>query len=233
VGELCADDQLGVVTCLYRAKPNGSLASRLEALFVNTDFVPLIVVSNAIEPINYSLGATIAIKREALEAIGGFQRVKDLLADDYYIGRFASEQGYKIKLSSSVVTVRNDELRFAEFWKHQLRWARTYRTTRPVSLVTILLHGPFWALVLLGAARCSGVAVVLFAGVIAARIAMSWLIIGKVLGLAEQRNDAWFAPLKDLVMTAVWAASLFSNKVLWAGRRLRIQPDGTMCEVLD
>jgi ceramide glucosyltransferase len=233
VGELCADEQLGVVTCLYRAKPNGSLASRLEALAINTDFVPLVMVSNAIEPLSYALGATIAIKREALEAIGGLHRVRDLLADDYHIGRFVSEQGYKIKLSSSVVTVRNDERRFVEFWKHQLRWARTYRSSRPLSLATIALHGPFWALVLLLAARCSGFAVALFAGVIAARIAMSRLVIGKVLGLVEERNDAWLAPLKDLVMTAVWAAGLFGNKVLWAGRRLRIQPDGTMFEIVD
>src|SRR5207244_3570248 len=182
VGELCADEQLGVVTCLYRAKPNGSLASRLEALSVNTDFVPLVLVSNAIEPLSYALGATIAIKREALEAIGGFQRVRDLLADDYHIGRFAREHGYKIKLSSSVVTVRNDERRFVEFWKHQLRWARTYRSSRPLSLATIALNGPFWTLVLLMAARCSGFALVIFTAVIAGRIAMSRLIIGTVLG---------------------------------------------------
>jgi hypothetical protein len=62
---------------------------------------------------------------------------------------------------------------------------------------------------------------------------MSRLVIGKVLGLVEERNDAWLAPLKDLVMTAVWAAGLFGNKVLWAGRRLRIQPDGTMFEIVD
>ncbi len=129
------------------------------------------------------------------------------------------------------MTIRNHEQRLAEFWKHQLRWARTYRTTRPVSIATIVLHGPFWALVLLAASQCSAFALGLFACVIAARIAMSRLLIGKVLGLEDQRNDAWLTPLKDLVMTAVWAASLFSNEVLWGGRRLRIQPDGTMREV--
>jgi hypothetical protein len=33
------------------------------------------------------------------------------------------------------------------------------------------------------------------------------------------------------LMTAVWAAGLFSNEVLWGGRRLRIQPDGSMREI--
>ena len=232
VSELEADEQIGLITCLYRAKASGGLASRLGALFVNTDFVPLVMISKTIEPLRYSLGATVAIKSKALEALGGFPRLKDLLADDYYLGKFASERGYKIRLSSSIVTVRSEERRFAEFWNHQLRWIRTYRTTRPISLATIVLHGPFWALVLLAAGHCSIFALSLFAAVIITRIATSRLMIGKVLGLNDQRSDAWLAPLKDLVMTAVWAAGLFSNEVRWHGRRLRIQPDGTMREVL-
>jgi ceramide glucosyltransferase len=231
VSELDADEQIGVTTCLYRARASGSLASRLGALYVNTDFVPLVMISRIIEPLRYSLGATVAVKRNVLEAIGGFQRLKDLLADDYYLGKFISDRGYKIRLSNSIVTVKNEERRFAEFWNHQLRWARTYRTTRPISLATIVLHGPFWASVLIAAAHCSRFALTLFAAVIVTRIVTSRLIIGKVLGLEGQRSDAWLAPLKDLVMTAVWAAGLFSNEVLWGGRRLRIQPDGTMREV--
>jgi ceramide glucosyltransferase len=230
VSELDADEQIGLITCLYRAQASGGLASRLGALFVNTDFVPLIMISKTIEPLRYSLGATVAIKRKALEAIGGFRCLKDLLADDYYLGKFASDRGYKIRLSNSIVTIRSEERCFAEFWNHQLRWVRTYRTTRPISLATIVLHGPFWASVLLVAARCSIFALSLFAAVIVTRLVTSRLIIGKVLGLKDQCSDAWLAPLKDLVMTAVWVAGLFSNEVLWAGRRLRIQPDGTMRE---
>src|SRR5262249_48104298 len=147
VNELDADERIGLVTCLYRAKAYRGLASRLGALFVNTDFVPLVMISKTIEPLRYSLGATVAIKRTALEAIGGFQRLKDLLADDYYLGKFASDQGYRIGLSNSIVTIGSEERHFADFWNHQLRWMRTYRTTRPISLATIVLHGPFWALV--------------------------------------------------------------------------------------
>jgi ceramide glucosyltransferase len=231
VSEFEADEHIGLVTCLYRAQASGGFASRLGALFVNTDFVPLVMISKTIEPLRYSLGATVAIKRKALEAIGGFQRLRDLLADDYYLGKFASDYGYKIKLSNSIVTVRSEERRLIEFWNHQVRWSRTYRTTRPISIATIVLHGPFWALVLLAAARCSIFALSLFFAVMIMRIVTSRLMIGKVLGLTGQLGDAWLAPLKDLVMTAVWAAGLLSNEVLWGGRRLRIQADGTMREV--
>ncbi|MBV8773878.1 MAG: bacteriohopanetetrol glucosamine biosynthesis glycosyltransferase HpnI [Deltaproteobacteria bacterium] len=232
VSEFEADPQLGIMTCLYRAKSGGGLASRLGALFVNTDFLPLIMISKTIEPLRYSLGATTAIRREALDSIGGFETLKDLLADDYYLGKLVNDHGYKIRLSSSIVTVRNDERNLTEFWNHQLRWARTYHTTRPISLATVLLHGPFWASLLLASAPGGKLAAGLFAAVIAARIITSRLMISRVLALPDQRRDAWLAPIKDLIMTAVWGASLFGNEVHWGGRRLRIQPDGTMQEVL-
>jgi ceramide glucosyltransferase len=231
VGELTADDRTGVVTCLYRARPNGSLASRLEALFVNTDFAPLVMLSAAIEPIHYALGATIAITRETLETIGGFRALKNLLADDYFLGKMAAERGRKVKLSGSIVTIATSEKDLGEFWRHQIRWARTYRTTRPVSIATIFLHGPFWALMFLLSTRFSPIAAGMLAFVLAFRVSMAWIMITRVLGLKELRRDAWLAPLKDLIMTGIWFGSLMSNKVVWGGRELEILSDGTMREV--
>jgi ceramide glucosyltransferase len=231
VGELMGDERLGIVTCIYRAEPLGSLASRLEALCVNTDFAPQVMISAAIEPMRYALGATIAIKREALAAIGGFTRLKDLLADDYYLGNLVAAAGYTVKLSSSLVTTVCAERTFTDFWHHQMRWARTYKTTRPASLATILVHGPFWALLFLLASKFSLLATGVFAAVILARVAMARLMIRRVLGMPELSCDAWLAPLKDLLMTAIWFASLGSNEVRWGERRLKILAGGVMREV--
>ncbi len=231
VGELLADEKTGIVTCAYRARPTGTLASRFEALYVNTDFVPQILLAEMIEPMHYALGATIAIKRMALEAIGGFSSVKNLLADDFYLGKLVTARGYEIKLSSALVTLACEDHRFSDFWHHQLRWARTYRTVRPVSVATILTHGPFWALLLLMTAHAKTPAVAAFVLVIAARLAMSAMIVGRVLNIRELLTDLWMVPIKDLVMTGVWFASLFSNKVRWAGRKFQLMRGGAMREV--
>ncbi len=228
VAELAADEKAGVVTCAYRARPLGSLASRLDALFVNTDFAPMAILSAAIEPIRHALGATMAVRRAALEAIGGFRTLKDRLADDFFLGRMVAERGYRVRLSSSLVTVICEDRRFADFWSHQLRWARTFRTVRPLSLATILVHGPFWALVLLAATSLSPLAVAAFLAVLGARLGMAALMIGQVLGLPELRRDVWLVPLKDLAMTGIWFASLCGNTVRWSGQRLKISRDGTM-----
>jgi ceramide glucosyltransferase len=231
VGELMSDEKIGIVTCAYRARPGGSFASRLEALYVNTDFLPQILFAEMIEPMHYALGATIAIKRNVLEAAGGFRAVKNMLADDFYLGNFTNAQGYEIKLSDSIVTLTCEEKSLAEFWHHQLRWARTYRTVRPISIATILMHGPFWALMLLVTTRGSAAAFAVLALVVAARLAMSAAIVGRVLKMPEMLIDLWMVPFKDLIMTGVWFASLFSNKVKWAGRRFKVIRGGAMREV--
>lgn len=231
VGELYAAENTGVVSCIYRALPRGGFASRLEALCVNTDFAPMVMVSSMVEPVRYALGATMAIKREALEAIGGFRALKDLLADDYYLGKLASDHGYAVKLSSSIVTSTGEDKRFADFWSRQIRWARTLRTTRPLSLATIVIHGPFWALLYLAASDFSASGLLALAAVIGARTAMARRLIGRVLNLPELRGDAWLVVLKDLLVTALWFAGLMSDRVSWRGRRLQILRDGTMREV--
>jgi ceramide glucosyltransferase len=230
-GELLADDKAGIVTCAYRARPLGDLASRLEALFVNTDFAPMAILSAAIEPLRHAFGATIAVRRAALEAIGGFRALKDVLADDFFLGRMAAERGWGIRLSSSIVTIACEESRLSEFWHHQLRWARTYRTVRPESLAAIVIHGPFWALMLLGASAFRLWALAILAIVIAARIAMGAVMLTRVVRLPETLHDLWLLPLKDLAMTGVWFASLASNRVMWGGRRFQILRGGAMREV--
>ncbi len=231
VGELAADEQTGVVTCAYRAHPGPTLASRLEALFINTDFVPQVILAAAIEPMRHALGATIAIKRAALDAIGGLRAIKDRLADDYYLGRLVAERGFKVKLSSSLVTVSPDEQRFPDFWNHQVRWARTFRTSRPLSIATILTHGPLWALVYVLTGGGSLLSAAALLAVIGGRLAMSSIIIRRVLDLPELTSDLWWVIPKDLIMTGVWFVSLLGRKVMWAGRRFEIRRGGEMHEI--
>ena len=230
-GELYSDDSIGVVTCLYRARPHEGISSRLEALSINPDFAPMVMLSAIIEPIRYALGATMAIRRPALDAIGGFRAIKDLLADDFFLGRLATDKGWKVRLSSSLVTLVPDERSFKDFWNRQIRWARTYRTTRPASVATIVTHGPFWAIFLMLAMGLRPVSVEIFLGVLTLRLAMAAFLLRYVLKLPELTREAWLVPVKDLFMTGVWFASLVSNHVMWRGRRLKILADGRIQEV--
>jgi ceramide glucosyltransferase len=233
IGELFADERVGLVTCAYRARPVGSFASRLAALFINTDFAPMVMLAIAIEPLRYAFGATIAVRRTALEAAGGMRPLGDKLADDFELGRAVVDSGWEARLSHSLVTSACEESTFGQFWQRKLRWARTYRTMRPLSLLTILINGPLWALVMLAVTRARPAAIAICAAVIGARIATSALILARTLKLPELMRDVWLVPLKDLVMAAIWAVSLVGNEVTWGGRRFIISRAGVMREIAD
>jgi len=231
VSALCGNERLGLVSCVYRSDSRANAPSRLEALIINTDFAPQVIVSEALEPVRHALGATIAVKRAALQAIGGFARLKDLLADDFYIGRLVADSGYEVRLADAVVTTVSDDRRLADVCKRQLRWHRTYRTVRPASVATILIEGPFWALIFLAATHASHLALAAFAAIIVARVVMAAVMMRQVLQLRAPTSDAFWVPLKDLLMVAIWFVSLFSNRVEWGGRRFTILRDGRLREL--
>ncbi|HEX8711991.1 MAG TPA: glycosyltransferase, partial [Terracidiphilus sp.] len=69
---------VGLVTALYRGRAHGTLAARLEALGIATDFMPGVLVSRMIEGgLRFGLGSTLAVSREALEKSGGLLPLVD------------------------------------------------------------------------------------------------------------------------------------------------------------
>ena len=81
------DPRNGMVTCLYRGLPTGGLWSKLEALGMSVEMTSGAIVANLLEGMKFALGPTMAIQRDALDAIGGFEQLADYCSDDYILGR--------------------------------------------------------------------------------------------------------------------------------------------------
>ncbi len=226
--------RIGVSTCLYRASSTGGLPSLIEALFVNTDFAALVMLARKVEKASYAFGATIALRREVLDEIGGFLPIADLLADDYEIGYRVFQKGYVNELSQEVVETVLAVGSWRRLFDHQLRWARTYRINRPWGYFgSILTHGSFWAVLNVlvhgfSLSACLASAVVLgLRHVVAARMAWSHL---------DTKMRAWelllVAP-KDLFLTVVWFAAFGGNTVVWSGHRFEVNTGGAMVDLTD
>ena len=150
VGPL-ADPAVGLTTCLYRGRGNFGLPSVIESLFINTDFVPNALVAQWVQPFRYAFGASIAVRREALERIGGFAAIADYLADDYQLGRRVADAGYGLVLLPYVVETVLDSVTLRDVWRHQVRWARTYRVCQPVGwFCSVVTHATLWGLLAAG-----------------------------------------------------------------------------------
>jgi ceramide glucosyltransferase len=212
-------ERVGLVTCLYRARA-ASLASKAEALGIATEFAPSVLVARLLSASGFALGATMAFRRQDLNAIGGFAAIREYLADDYQLGARIVRLGKQVVLSDSVVETSLGAGTWADVWKHQVRWSRTIRVSRPAGyfgyLVTQLT---FWCLV----AAVFGYWQIALMGLIFRLIAASAAL--KVLGYTQLLRVA-LVPLRDLFGLAVWAAGMGGREVEWRGLRFRLLSDG-------
>jgi ceramide glucosyltransferase len=221
---LLGDPGIGLVTCLYRGR-GGSLPSRAEALGIATEFAPSVLVARLISSTGFALGSTMAFRRTELDAIGGFASIREFLADDYQLGARISALGKRVAMSDTVVETNLGAGSWAEVWRHQTRWSRTIRVSRPGGYYGYAVtQATFWCAV----AAMAGNWPVALAGM-AARMAAAGASM-KAVG-AWNPTDFAAVPARDLFGFAVWCAGLGGREVEWRGTRFRLQDDGRIREI--
>ena len=215
------DPSIGVATCPYRAVAGPSLWSRMEAVGMNTDFLAGILVARMLEGMRFAVGPTIIARRRVLESIGGFERLKEYLAEDFVLGKFAAAAGYGVILSSYVVEHHIGSADFRRSAAHRLRWVRSTRRSRPLgylgqiftmplplALLTVLFQPAWWPILPVALAIRAAAAATVANGVLSARL--NWALL----------------PLEDLAAFCFWIAGFFGNTIVWRGRRYRLHSDG-------
>jgi ceramide glucosyltransferase len=216
---------VGMVTAPYRGEAEGTLGSRLEALGIATDFFPGVLSARLIERgLRFGLGSTLAVTREALSAAGGLVPLVDQLADDYQLGARIAAAGYRVVLSGEVVATAVPAYSFAEYWAHQLRWARTVRDSRRAGYLGLALtYAVPWALVNIAANGADGPSLALGAIVFGVRLVVALSIGVGLLGDRQTLRDLWLVPLRDCLGLALWFWSFADNTVEWRGEQFLLR----------
>jgi ceramide glucosyltransferase len=215
------DERTGVATCPYRAVPGNSFWSRLESTSINTDFIAGILVARMLEGMKFAVGPTIVARRHVLQAIGGFDRLKEYLAEDFEMGKLAAEAGYGVILSSYVIEHHIGTSNLRQNAAHRLRWVRSTRRSRPAGYVGQLFTMPlplaaalwawnhaWWPLAVAAVALRVVGAYVGSANVLRARI--NWLLL----------------PIEDFIGFFFWIAGFFGRTISWRGRNYLLHTDG-------
>jgi len=218
-----ADPRTGLVTCLYRARSE-SWASHLEALGIATEFAPSVLVARLLGQAEFALGSTMVFRAETLRRIGGFEAIAGYVADDYQLGRRIHELGYGIQFAPVVVETDLGAGTWAHTWRHQLRWSRTIRVSRPAGYYGyVVTHATLWALVAFAAQQW-------WAGALALAIrTIAGVLVGAyILDDPGALARFWLIPLRDLFGFAVWAAGACGNRVEWRDRSLLLAPGGVI-----
>lgn len=245
------EGKVGLVNCFYQLANPSTTAMRCEAVAVNSDFWSQVLQSRDLKPLDFALGAVMAVRREALEQIGGFAAFADHLADDYQLGNRIARAGWRIELCPVVVECRDPAKSWRQVWAHQLRWARTIRVCQPLPyFFSILSNATLWPLLWLVAAHPT----ITIATHTATGGAGSWkldapltvaavfvcllLRVLTALDLAHRLTQArmrwrddWLVPVKDLMQAVIWLLAFAGNRIEWRGERYRLQRDGRLTKV--
>ncbi|MCY4535867.1 MAG: glycosyltransferase [Bryobacterales bacterium] len=215
----------GMVTCLYRAEPDTPVPTRFEACRINTEFPAQVLLASTLQGLRFGLGSTIALYAETLSSVGGFAVLRQVIGDDYHLGARVAAKGLAVRLSARPVSTHlAHETTWKQSWRRQLRWSRTIRKQRPLghfclactfavpwsALALLTEPGALWPL------ATAATSLRLLAGASAARLVRA----------RSSARSLWLVPAADLCAAAVWLCSLFGNKVWWAGRSLRLGPQG-------
>jgi ceramide glucosyltransferase len=220
--------ELGVATCPYRAVAGSSFWSRMEATGMNTDFLAGVLVARLLEGMQFAIGPTIAARRSALASIGGFDRLKDYLAEDFVMGKFATEAGHGVILSSAVVEHHIGSADVFDNAAHRFRWTRSTRRSRPWGYVGQLFTMPLPLAIALVAADASYWPVALAA--MAFRFVAAYVVSSCVL---KAKLNWLLLPVEDLAAFCFWVGGFFGNTIVWRGRRYLLHPDGRFDLIVD
>ncbi len=221
---LLLDPGVGLVTLPYRGDRVLGLAAALEALGITTAFLPAALVGRRVLRARYAFGAANAIRRDALDRIGGFRAVASHLADDYQLGYQIGAAGLRVELGDVVVASVLGPSSLAAWWHREVRWARGIRASRRAQYpgLAITFTTP---LALLAALAGAGWLPLLGA------VAVRWYVAARMTRWAGDpglRRWLWLLPARDLLAPAIWCAGLIGRRVRWRGRTYRITAGGRL-----
>ncbi|MDA8350762.1 MAG: bacteriohopanetetrol glucosamine biosynthesis glycosyltransferase HpnI [Pseudomonadota bacterium] len=228
-----ADPTVGIVTCPYRGRPAhtrgwAGLCSRLGALFVNDWFMPSVRVAALFGSRDFAFGATIALRRAALDGFGGFAAIADQLADDYRIGELTRRQGLRTVLSHVIVDTGIDERSLRQLAQHETRWLRTIRAVRPAGYAAagVTFSLPVALLGYLLAAGAPAAWGLLLATAVA-RVVLHFAAGDPQPAEAAAWRGLWLLPVSDLLGFLLWCWGFAAREVQWRQSRYRVARDGS------
>ena len=220
------DRSNGAVTCVYKGVPTDGRWSELGAMHINFGFLPSALVAESLGLGGGCFGATIALRRETLQRIGGFARMRDELADDHRIGDGVRALGLAVVLSPYIVEARVSEHGVAGLWRHELRWARTERAMAPAGFAGSVLSHPVAIAALAAAVAGFGLTALIF---LVISCVLRWAtarVIADALGVPPAKP--WLLPVRDALSFAVFVASFFGRTVFWRDQVFHVGASGRM-----
>ena len=227
-----ADAKVGAVTCLYRGVADKGLWAKLEAAGMSVEMTAGVLAADLMEGMQFTLGPTMAARRACVHEMGGFTLLGPYCADDFVLGNAIAAKGHTVVLSTHVIdhVVLNSD--FVDSQKHQVRWMKSTRFSRPKGhFGTSLSFSVPFGLLACGAAMAMHhplVGLALLGYSVATRAALALVVGGVVVEDRHLLRTAVLYPLRDLLGFCYWAASYGSREIVWRNQIYKLAEGGIM-----
>ena len=227
-----ADENVGAVTCLYRGSADRGLWAKLEAAGMSVEMTTGVLTANLLEGMKFALGPTMAVRRRSVDTMGGFGVLGPYCSDDFLLGEKVAEQSQTVVLSHHVIDHIILNLGFAASLRHQTRWMKSTRFSRPLGHFGTALTFSLPFGILAGLAALALHRPVLALSLLAYSIVNRMILAALMGSLAVQERHllrtVLLYPIRDLLGFCCWAASYAGSTILWRGRRYRLSRGGLM-----
>ncbi len=234
-------DGIGLVFSFYRAANPTNKAMWIEAVAVNCDFWSQVCLAKNVRPIDFALGAAMSLRVDTLKQLGGFNALKDFVADDNRLGSLVHESGQAVGITNSVVDCYSGKMSFKQVWDHQLRWARTIRACEPVPyFFSVLTNALVWSLAWVGVSISFGISwplVSATAGLAAYAIVRLFTAWSNGRKLTGGRMPIWkigqVLDVRDALSFLWWLFAFGGRTIEWRGKRYRVLKGGKLEQAVE
>lgn len=222
------DPQVACVTSPVSGLGEQTLGSLMDNLYLCTSAGAGQIAAKRVAGKDIVVGKSMALRRTDLEAMGGFQAAKDLLAEDFCTGVWIRERLRKrVVVALQPVFNVSQRKSLRAFFKRYVRWTIIHRSciTLPTYVGQSLLNPLPWAT--MGALLAPAPWKLQWLGALVVAKTVVELSTFHAMRLGERTPWAKAVPamlLKDVLLFATWVNGLVSRTVDWRGHKLRVLP---------
>jgi ceramide glucosyltransferase len=224
------DPSVGLVTHALAGDGEAESDARLGAVADNLHLTgvitPAVIAAKLFADKDYVIGKSMALRRADLRALGGFDSVKDVLAEDYVIGRAVADRlGKRVALGRSIVRCVSVRRPLGGFTNRYARWnVMQHQCAGLAAYLGLLLENPTLLATAAAVLDPGPATIALLAGCAANRMATDALAARLLRGRSFRTRALLLGAVKDLLSGAAWTYGLVSRSIEWRSNRLVVLP---------
>ncbi len=200
-----------------------SLGAAMENLQLSAMIAPACAFALHYFDVPCVIGKSMLFYKRDLARVGGLESVKDVLAEDYLLGRALQAAGRPVILSATTAENVNEAIPIERFVARHARWLKMRAVIHPPAFIADLFANPVGLVVLAILAsgfepRVASIGLL----VVLAKLLLDRHVVAQIRGAKMALRHALAAPLKDLLLLAIFPYAAVSRSIVWRGVRLRI-----------